>query len=173
MWMTNPSQRINKRDFEIIRMEAEAEAWIKVLFLCSSFFYRQVPKQEYKKTLLYGIVFGGIGNTLVVLLLSWLNLIEYKNMGPFKIGPFTSWTPINWTLIFGLFFYLLPVRKLFIAAVIIAFAAFSYGVGLIFENFGVFRYIGFWRYVAPFLFLTWYSTAAYVYIRNRGIALRE
>lgn len=142
-------------------------------FLSAALYFLVVPKQEYKKTIIYGIIFGGIGDTLLVPLLSSLGLIKYKNMGFFNIlDIYSSWTPVTWTLIFALFFYLLPVRIYYVIPIVLAFASFTYGVGLVFQNFGVFEYIGFYKYVAPFLFLAWYSVAAWVYLRNNNLALK-
>lgn len=71
-----------------------------------------IPKAQYKKFFLYGFLFGGLGNATIAALLSSLNLIDYRNLGPFNVFNFFSiWTPLTWALVFALFFYLLPVRK--------------------------------------------------------------
>lgn len=141
--------------------------------LAATLYFLIVPKEHYKRTLIYGIIFGGIANFMIVVLLSYLNLIRYKNLGFFDIGGFiSSWTPVTWSFIFALFFYLLPVRLPFMIPYILAFAAFTYGSGLVFENFGVFEYLGFWRYAAPVLFTVWYSASAWVYLKNSELQVK-
>lgn len=44
-----------------------------------------IPKEQYKYYLLNGFLFGGFGQILIASLLTALNLIQYKNMGPFNI----------------------------------------------------------------------------------------
>ncbi len=126
-----------------------------------------IPKEHYKHYFLYGFLFGGVGQILIASLLTALNLIQYKNMGPFNVLGLTSiWTPMTWALAFTIFFFLLPRRKVFLIPYVLTFAALSYSVGLVKEAFGLFEYIGFNRYTAPINFLVWYSVSAWVYLRN-------
>lgn len=132
-----------------------------------------IPKERYKRYLLWGFIFGGIGDTLVVVLLSSLNLIQYKNMGVFNIfGLFSFWTPLTWTLVFSVFFYLMPVRKVFLVPYILYWGALSYSVGLVMQSFGLFEYIGIHRYLSMPTFLLWYTVSAWVYLKYEHIHLR-
>ncbi|MDO9534993.1 MAG: hypothetical protein Q7J85_06600 [Bacillota bacterium] len=132
-----------------------------------------IPKEQYKHYLLYGFLFGGVGQILIASLLTALNLIQYKNMGPFNILGLTSiWTPLTWALAFTIFFFLLPRRKVFLIPYVLTFAALSYSVDLVKEAFGLFEYIGFNRYTAPINFLVWYSVSAWVYIRSARVELK-
>jgi len=132
-----------------------------------------IPRELYKKYLLYGFVFGAIGDIITVLLMSLLGLIKYSQMGPFSIyGFFSFWTPIAWMFAFMLFFYFLPRRRLFLYPYVVGFALFGYMLGLVLEGFGVFQYIGFWRYVAPFFFTLWFSGAAWVFFRLEGVKVK-
>lgn len=143
-----------------------------VALLAGVSFLLIVPKERYKKTLLYAILFGGIGDGLTVGLLSLLGLIRYKNTGAFDVlGIFSIWTPITWTYTFAIFFYLLPVRKLFVIPYLVGFAGLTYAMGLTFENFGLFEYIGFHRYTAPLVFMLWYGVSAWAYYRLERIPL--
>lgn len=93
-----------------------------------------VPKEQYKKTLIYGLLFGGLGDTLVAGILTYLGLISYKSMGAFNIlNIFHIWTPIAWGFAFGVFFYLLLLRRAFQIPYLILFTGFSYGVGLVLQ----------------------------------------
>lgn len=132
-----------------------------------------IPRELYKKFLLYGFVFGVIGDIASILVLSQLRLMKYSNMGPFSIyGLFSFWTPIAWMFAFMLFFYFLPRRRMFLYPYVVGFAIFGYMVGLVLEGFDVFHYIGFWRYWAPFFFLMWFSGAAWLFYKLEGVKIK-
>ena len=131
-----------------------------------------VPKLLYKQFLIYGIIFGGLVDALMVSAYTVLGLIRYKGFGLFGILDLvSSWTPVVWISAFGMFFYMLPVRKFFLIPYILSWTAFTYGIGLVFENFGVFEYIGLWRYIAPLNFLAWFSVSAWFYTRNSKVSV--
>jgi hypothetical protein len=133
-----------------------------------------IPKQLYKRFFLYGAIFGGMGDAVVVTILSkFFHLIQYKGMGYFNVfGLFSIWTPITWTFAFMVFFYLLPIRKLFLIPYLLILTFFNYSVGLVLQSMGLFEYIGIEKYLSPFIFLAWYSIAAWVYFKNEKIILK-
>jgi len=127
----------------------------------------------FKKYLLYGFIFGAIGDVIVAFTLHSLDLIRYYNMGPFGInGVLTIWTPISWMFAFMLFFYFLPARTAFLIPYVIGFSIFGYMVGLVLTGLGLFEYIGSYKYYAPIVFTAWFSLATYVYIKIGNIKLR-
>jgi hypothetical protein len=131
-----------------------------------------VPKKQYKLFLLYGILCGGLADALIISLFTPLHLIKYKNLGFFNIlGLFSSWNPVIWAFTFGVFFYLLPTKKLLLIPFVISWAAYMFCSGLVFENFGIFEYIGFWRYATPFFFLIWLSVSSWFYFSQNNIKL--
>lgn len=73
-----------------------------------------IPKEMYKKYLLYAIFLGGNGDALLAPIFSkGFHIIQYKNMGKFNIfDVFSFWTPVTWMFAFSIFFYLLPVKKI-------------------------------------------------------------
>lgn len=132
-----------------------------------------IPKEKYKHYLLYGMIFGGIGEVMVVTLLTYIGLIKYKNMGPFNIfGLFPFWTPLTGLFLFMIFFYLLPARKGFLITYILCFTALNYGTGIIFKQFSLFEYPDIYLYIAPFISILWYSLSAFIYFRNENIKLK-
>lgn len=123
-----------------------------------------VPKEKYKHYLLWGLVFGGLGDAAVVGLLVPLKLIEYRNMGPFNIlGLFSFFTPITWAFVFSLFFFLMPIRKPWLVLYVVTFVGANYAHGLMMEQLNLFRYIGIQRFLAIPIFLVWYGVSALVY----------
>lgn len=130
-----------------------------------------IPKNSYKKYFIYGLMFGGIGDSVIAVLYNYFGLIKYKEMGPFNImNIFSFWTPITWAFIFMLFFYFLPVRKVFLIPYILIFSLLNYSVGLVMQNIGLFEYIGIQKYLAPFTFVIWYSVSAWVFLKNEHVA---
>lgn len=131
-----------------------------------------IPKSSYKKFFLYGLIFGGVGDSVIAGLLTLLGLIKYKGMGPFNVfNIFSLWTPITWTFIFMIFFYFLPVRKGFLIPYILIFSALNYSVGFIMGNFGLFEYIGIYKYLTPITFIMWYSISAWLFFKYEKIEL--
>ncbi len=136
--------------------------------------YAVIPRHEFKRYLLYGFIFGAIGDVILVLISgSVFNLIRYYNTGPFSVwGVFSFWTPVAWMFAFMLFFYFLPVRKVFLVPYVTGFAIFGYMVGLVLSNLGLFEYVGNYKYYAPLTFLAWFSIAAYAYFRIGNVKLK-
>lgn len=131
-----------------------------------------IPKEKYKKFILYGFFFGYIMNIILVLLLTALNQLQYTHLGYFSVfGYFSIWTPIAWMFAFSLFFYLLPIRKIFLYPYIFVFGLTSSMVGHILEQIGVYTTIGIYKYIAPVLFIAWYAVSAHVFYSQEKIKL--
>lgn len=140
------------------------------MFLMAATFFIIVPKQQYKEFLTYGILFGGVADAIMATFFTLINCIQYKNMGPFNIfNIFPSWMPVTWTYMFGLYFYLLPVRRLILFPYLLGFAALTYVTGIVFQNLGLFEYTGTFIYAAPFVFLGWFGAATWFYLKDKGI----
>lgn len=132
-----------------------------------------VPKGLFKRNLLYGLVFGGLGDAALATVLTLVGLIKYRALEPFDIlGIFSLWTPITWSYAFGVFFYLMPVRRLFVLPYLAGFAGLSYGVGLMLQSYGLLESIGVHRYLAPVIFFAWYAVSAWAYYRLEKVELR-
>ncbi|MCL6590314.1 MAG: hypothetical protein K6U80_10210 [Firmicutes bacterium] len=132
-----------------------------------------IPKEFYKKYLIYGLFWGAILDVLLTGILSgFLHWFQYKNMGSFNILNLISfWTPLAWMFVFMYFFYCLPTRKLYLFFYIPSFGLFGYMVGLVLQNFGLFEYVGFYKYTAPFVLTGWFTLAAFAYRKAEKIPL--
>ncbi|SEP13123.1 hypothetical protein [Propionispora vibrioides] len=136
-----------------------AVAGIAFLFL--------VPKNQYKRCLLYGLVFGGIIDVLTIAAFVPINQIQFMNMGNFSVlGFIPIFVPITWTFDFAIFFYLMPRRKGFLALYVLTFTALSYVIGELMNAYDLFEYTGMPKYVAVLIFLAWYSFSAWFYLRD-------
>jgi len=74
---------------------------------------------------------------------------------------------------FSIFFYLMPVRKFFLALYLLIWTGLSYSVGIVLHAFGLFDYIGIGKYIMPVIFLMWYSAAALVYLKIEKIEINR
>jgi hypothetical protein len=133
-----------------------------------------IPKEQYRKFMLYGFALGAIPQILVVIIFSGLfHWYRYQNMGVFNVGGLsTFWSPLAWMFALMFFLYLLPRRRIFFYLYIAAFSLFGYMVGLVLENFRVFKYIGVFKYLALLAYICWFGLAALIYMRQEHIELK-
>lgn len=133
-----------------------------------------IPKAKYKKFFIYGLLLGGGANICIILVLSSIfHLFEYRYLGTTGIGGiFSFFTPVAFMFIFMIFFYLLPVRKIFFYPYIIGFVVFAYMFGQLLRGLGLFKLYKNYQYLEPVTFLVWFSLAAWFYIKEERISLR-
>lgn len=133
-----------------------------------------IPKEYYRKYLIYGLLFGAIADVLLIWIIGGIfHGFEYRHMGQFNVfNLFSFWTPLAWMFAFMFFFYCLPTRKLFFYLYVFTFGLFGYMVGLVLHNFGLFEYYGIYKYFAPFIINGWFLAAAFAYLKAEKIQLR-
>lgn len=151
----------------------------EIVFLIKAVFFGLaaiilIPKEQYRKFLIYGLILGGLGDIFVISLFGeLLGGFRYENMGVFNILNITSfWTPIAWVFVLMYFLYALPLKKGFFYLYIISFSVFGYCLGLVLENFGLYRYIGVYRYIAPLTLTLWFFVAARLYMHWEKLKLQ-
>ena len=128
-----------------------------------------IPKEFYKKYLVYGLFLGGLGDTAITLIGKWLNLFKYKNLGVFNILDwFSFWTPLAWVCVMMFFLYCLPLKRSVFYLYVVCYGVFGYFVGLTLENFDLYQYVGFFRYLEPLLLAAWFYAAALIYLKVEG-----
>jgi hypothetical protein len=127
-----------------------------------------IPKKCYKKFFLYGLIFGGLMDSLVVIVLSLLKLIQFRNMGYLNFqNLFPIVNPLTWIFVFMLFFYFLPVSKSFFYLYILGFTLSGMLIGSLLSNLNLFEdHI---PYCHPLFFLLEFFFAAWVYRRREEI----
>ncbi len=135
--------------------------------------YMVIPKEHLKKYFIYGLFFGGMLDTAVVILFGKVfSFFQYKNMGVFNVlNIYSFWTPITWTFVLMIFLFFLPYKRIFLYLYILSFGVFGYFVGLVMQNFDVFEYIGLYKYFAPLTFISWYSFSAWAFIKSEKIKI--
>lgn len=152
---------------------------IEIIFLIKAIFFGLaaiiiIPKELYKKYLVYGLFLGALGDTGLALLGKYLNLWKYKNMGVFNILNFYSfWSPLAWMFVIMFFLYCLPSKRSAFYLYVVTYGVFGYFVGLILQNFGLYEYLGIFKYLAPLVLSAWFYTAALIYLKAEGIKLES
>ncbi|SEO76826.1 hypothetical protein [Propionispora vibrioides] len=129
-----------------------------------------IPKHQYKRYFLYGVVLGGLVDIAIVLTLTLLGQVRYANMGHFSaFGLIHAFAPVSWSFTFAMFLYFLPKRTTFFWLYIFAFAVLNLKVATIMQSFDTYGYSN--AFVLTIVFLLWGYGAAYVYRRDPQIKL--
>ncbi len=153
----------------------------KVLFFPIFFFIGlaltliYIPRQQYKKYLIYAAITGGLGNMIIVLILHYTLGLKYIKIGIFGVYGFNYLEPFAWTFVQMIFFYFLPVRKWFLYAYVVGFVGLSVGFGQIIRNLGIMTEANttLTQILSPFIFLAWWSGAAWLFRKVEGISRKK
>lgn len=146
----------------------------EIVFLIKALFFGLaaiiiIPKEFYKKYLLYGLFLGSLGDTGLTLLGKFLNLWKYKNMGVFNVlDLYSFWSPLAWMFVIMFFLYCLPLKRSVFYLYVACYGIFGYFVGLTLENFGLYEYVGLFRYLAPLVIAAWFYTTGMIYLKAEG-----
>jgi hypothetical protein len=146
------------------------------LFIAITLSLIYIPRQQYKKYLIYGAMTGGIGNMIITILMNHVfGVGHYAKIGIFNIFGFNFLEPFAWTFVQMLFLYFLPVRKWFLYAYVLGFVGISVGFGYVIKNLGIIIEMKptFAHLVGPFIFLTWWSFTAWFFRKIEGINKKE
>jgi hypothetical protein len=73
-----------------------------------------VPRQEIRRLSIYGIIFGGGFDAVVVSIANLFGEFNYINYEPFGLIGIHFLAPVSWTLFFIIYFYHLPAKKIYI-----------------------------------------------------------
>jgi len=130
-----------------------------------------IPQRDLKKYFIYGVLFGGVGDVIVVgLYQNVLHIIWFKNAGIFNVLGQHLLSPPSWILTVMIFLRFLPLRKLFQYAYVLGFGAFSVGYGYLVYNVGLFDFKP-WVYplFAYLTFTFWWSTITWVFVKTSSL----
>lgn len=126
-----------------------------------------VPKKEIHRLSIYGIIFGGMMDVLMLILGDVTGLYGWINYGPFAFMGIPIFSSISWAIFFILYFYFLPEHKPLNYVYITAGIVFSILYTNIVINLGVFEAAN--RTLLPLIaFIFWFSTATWGYYRLTG-----
>ena len=125
-----------------------------------------IPKEQYKKFLIFGFVLGGVVDVLTILFIG--NLFgEFQYIaGPLEAFGIPVFIPIAFTFVWMLFLYFLPVRIEFLIPYILGFVGFGVLLGFVQQNLGFFQFgHGVTHTVISqvITFVIWFSASALIY----------
>jgi hypothetical protein len=146
------------------------------LFIAITLTLIYIPRQQYKKYLIYASITGGLGNMILTIIMHRvLGVAKYTGIGIFNIFGFNYLEPFAWTFVQMLFLYFLPVRKWFSYAYVLGFIGISVGFGYMIKNLGIITETKptFTKFVGPFIFLAWWSGTAWFFRKIEGMNKKE
>ena len=127
-----------------------------------------IPRSKYKRYFVYGFLVGGLGDVVVVTILqNLLHIMWFKNHGIFYVLGHIALSPPSWTVTIMIFLYFLPSRRWFLYPYVVTWALYSVGYAYLVHNVGLYDFVP-WLYPVPiyFLFLGWWSFAAWLFIKT-------
>ncbi|NLI92848.1 MAG: hypothetical protein GX434_11785 [Peptococcaceae bacterium] len=131
-----------------------------------------IPKKDYKNYFIYGFLIGGLGDIIVVgMMQNLLHIMWFKNHGIFNVLGQIALSPPSWTMTVMIFLYFLPSQPRFLYPYIATWAGYSVGYAYIVHNVNQYDFVP-WLYPVPayFIFLGWWSFAAWLFIRTSPLA---
>ncbi len=141
------------------------------LFIALALSLIYIPRQQYKKYLLYAVISGGLGNMIIsFVLIGVLKVVRYTDLGIFNVLGYNYLEPFAWVFIQMLFLYFLPARRWFRYGYILAFSGISVGFGDVIRNLGVSvaSNLTMLRWLSPLIFLAWWGFAAWFFRSNES-----
>jgi hypothetical protein len=73
-----------------------------------------VPRKEIRRLFIYGLIFGGVFDVVLVEAANLIGEFKYVNYGPFGMFGIHFMAPIAWTVYYIIYFYLLPKKKIYL-----------------------------------------------------------
>ncbi len=73
-----------------------------------------VPKSEIRRLSIYGIIFGGVFDFVIVTIANLTGSFKYINYEAFGLMGIHFIAPISWSIFFIMYFYFLPKKNIYI-----------------------------------------------------------
>lgn len=146
--------------------------FLLLVFILSLIF---IPKKDYKEYFIYGIVLGALGDIFVVTLMqNVFHFMWFMNQGIFNALGHHMLSPVCWLFVIMIFLRFLPRQRLFLYPYIISYACSSVAYGILVKNLSLFDYQPwFYPVIAFFIFLGWWCTVAFVFLRTSTLVHTE
>jgi hypothetical protein len=128
--------------------------------------YALVPKPDIRYLLRYGILFGFVTDTVMIILVTKImGLGGYINFGPFNFKGIPFFPLIAWSIYYVLYLYMLPKEKPWIYIFPIAAAFFSALFSNVLQNLGIFIWNRGTVIVPLIIYLFWHIAVTWIYIK--------
>ena len=127
-----------------------------------------MPKNEIRRLFIYGLIFGGIFDIVVVGISNLIGEFKYIDYEQFGLMGIHFMAPISWTIFFIIYFYLLPDKKIYIYLYVIMGIFYSVLFCQMITKLGVLMLAhGIIDSIIPFLI--WYPIATWGYLKLQKI----
>lgn len=127
-----------------------------------------MPKNEIRRLFIYGLIFGGIFDIVIVGIASLIGEFKYINYEQFGLMGIHFMAPISWTIFFIIYFYLLPDKKIYIYLYVIMGIIYSIFFCQVIVKLGVLK-LAHGIIDSIISFLIWYPTATWGYLNLQKI----
>jgi len=131
-----------------------------------------VPRNEIRRLLIYGIIFGGVFDVILLSITNFIGEFRYINYEPFGLMGIHFLAPISWSIFFVIYFYFLPEKPKYVYVYVIAAIFYSMLFCQMITKMGVLQLAhGIWDSIIPFIL--WFPLATWGYYRlTKGEKLR-
>lgn len=134
-------------------------------FIFAIALFAAVPRSEIRRLSIYGVIFGAIGDPLVIMLGKFSKTFEYIHYEPFGLMGIPFFAPLSWSLFFILYFYFLPKYKPLVYIYVLAGIGYSILFGNLLVSFGIMQY-HYNRIILPLIvFSLWFSIVTWGYYK--------
>jgi len=141
-------------------------------FLFAAILVAVVPRKDIRRLSIYGIMFGAIGDVLVIISGKVFGLFEYVNFHPFGFMCIPFFAPISWTIYFMLYFYFMPHEKLFRYIYVASAIGYSIMFGNLLVNMNLMVYHHH-RFIMPLItFSLWFILITWLYLMLTNMKTR-
>lgn len=123
-----------------------------------------VPRRDIRRLAIYGMIFGGLTDILVVSFANYIGEFRYINYEPFGLFGIHFMAPIAWTVFFMLYFYFLPSETVYRYIYTVMGMVYSMMFCQTITKLGILSLAnGLFDSIAPFV--PWYLMATWGYVK--------
>ncbi|MDQ7093613.1 hypothetical protein REC12_08430 [Desulfosporosinus sp. PR] len=130
----------NKRAGVIMTLDSNLIFWpgLVIVFGIPTLIF--IPKEQYKKFLIFGFVLGGVVDVLTIVVIGNMMGEFHYIAGSLEAFGIPVFIPIAFTFVWMLFLYFLPFRVEFLIPYVIGFVCFAIMLGFVQQNLGFFQF---------------------------------
>jgi len=123
-----------------------------------------VPKGEIRRLSIYGIIFGGVFDVVLLIFTNLIGEFRYVNYEPFGLMGIHFLAPISWAIFYIIYFYFLPEKKMYVYIYVVTAIFYSMMFCQMITKLGVLQ-LAHGIYDSIFPFLVWFPVATWGYYK--------
>ena len=124
-----------------------------------------VPRFEIRRLSIYGIIFGAIGDSIVIISGKTFRLFEYINYEPLGLMGIPFFAPLSWAIFFVIYFYFLPKHKPLICVYVLSAIGYSIMFGNLLVNLDLMKYYHHKILLPLITFSLWFPAVTWGYYK--------